>query len=362
VAKLVERPAIEAERLAVAQPPCLEHVWAEPAHRRAENDRGALALLQAFSGLLAVLLRQPLLLRRVLVNAGLLRLLVHDEGVSDGVGHGEAPHAGLRLGVLEVPEAVVGLADRYDLALEVDVAPREAADLPATHPGADREEVRDVGLPGEVELRYELPDGLRLEGAAGLGVPARRVHLGAGVLGDDTVLHEVVEQQLERLVDLVEIGAAGGLAGKGVAGAHGGVHLLERLSRDLRGVGVANVTVDCLEESLVGHVGVLGELAGRTAPRHEVLRALLDGRARPLVHLVVLDLLDELAQGLLRLGVGAVEAPRAGLVLARAGVEPHGDSQLPLAALALGLVLLELDYGALARDLCHGYSPSPTTT
>ena len=163
-------------------------------------------------------------------------------------------------------------------------------------------------------------------------------------------------------MDLVEIGAAGGLAGEGVAGAHGGVHLLERLSRDLRGVGVADVTVDCLEESLVGHVGVLGELAGRTAPRHEVLLALLDGRARPLVHLVVLDLLDELAQGLLRLGVGAVEAPRAGLVLARAGVEPHGDSQLPLAALALGLVLLELDYGALARDLCHGYSPSPTTT
>lgn len=268
MAQLVERPAIKAERLAVAASPAFEGVRVDAVHLRGEDDRGVLGLFEVRLSLLggeraqalfgcAVGVRNrrgcreddcriggcvPTLFLLCLssfflgtaggecLEALTLGSFVGAQRLSHETGHGQVAQACFGLGFLEVAEAVVGVADGDYAVLDVDVAPREAADLPATHPGADREEVYDVRLQGEVELCDELPDGLGLEGAAGLGVPAWRVHLGAGVLGDDTVLHEVVEQQLERLVDLVEIGAAGGFAGEGVAGAHGGVHLLKRLS------------------------------------------------------------------------------------------------------------------------------------
>ena len=111
---------------------------------------------------------------------------------------------------------------------------------------------------------------------------------------------------------------------------------------------------DGLEAAAVAQLGVLRELAGKVATLHEVGGALLEGGAGAPPDAVVLDLLDEVAQGLLGLGVGhVVDAARAGLVLARARVEAHGHAQLPLAALGLGLVLLELDDGALADYLGH---------
>ena len=62
---------------------------------------------------------------------------------------------------------------------------------------------------------------------------------------------------------------------------------------------------------------------------------------------------DEVGEGALGFRVGAVEGACALAVLSRARVDPHAHPQLPFAALAFGLVLLQLDYGACALGF-HG--------
>ena len=65
-------------------------------------------------------------------------------------------------------------------------------------------------------------------------------------------------------------------------------------------------------------------------------------QSRPL-DLVLLDFIDEVTQRLGRLRIGAMERPCLGDMLTRSGILTHGYEKLPLTALALGLVLLELD-------------------
>lgn len=68
--------------------------------------------------------------------------------------------------------------------------------------------------------------------------------------------------------------------------------------------------------------------------------------------LVALNLTYQLAQNGLRLIAHAAEHPCFLQVLLRLGIQPERGAELLLAALSLGLVLLELDDGALA-----GYLP-----
>ena len=176
--------------------------------------------------------------------------------------------------------------------------------------------------------------GLRLEGAA------RGVHLVAGVLDQDAVFHEIVEGPPDRLVYLVEVGSARGFARERVPRAHVGVHLLERRAGDLGHIRITDMTAGGLEEPLVGLVRVVGELTGRAPAPHEVVGALLEGRAGALPHGVVLDLLDEIAQRLLGrwvvAGVDAVDRVRA-LYLPVRGSSPIGTRSCHLRHLDLGL-------------------------
>ena len=243
-------------------------------------------------------------------------------------------------------------------AVEVNIVLREADDLRPPEPEGDCKKVPAVVFGLDVEGLDEAADLSRLEGPLLLGVARRRGHLLTGVLGNHAVLQQVFHEKADNMVEQVKVRAARGLADLRVALAHGGVHVLQRLGLDCGDLGVAYVAACRPEEVLVGLVRVGSEVARGEAAGHEVLRALLERGARANVDPVVLYLGDELSQRRLGLGVGAGEAARAGLVLARPGVHAHAGAQLPLATLALGLVLLELNDGALALDLCHVTSPA----
>lgn len=164
----MEESVIETVHLTVAVPPALGDVGAEPAHACAQHGRVTLGLLNPASA--SVLL---VMFHRIALHAHALRLLVRCERVAREVGHGERTDVCLGPGLLEVGVAVVGMADGYDLVLEVDVAPRKLTNLAALHADADCEEVGDARLLVEVELGDERADGLRLECAARLGVARR---------------------------------------------------------------------------------------------------------------------------------------------------------------------------------------------
>ena len=347
MAQLVEAPAVQAEELAVALPPFAEGIGMHALGVEVEDDGRVL-------GLLAPTLLEPSVKVVAREKVLLLGLLAAQQRVADELGHGEVPHTSVGLRLLEVAERVEVVVDGEHLVVEVDVSPRQRANLAPAEPHRDGEEVADVARGLDLELVDELSHASRREGPLLLGVDFGRRHLVDGVAHDDLALNEVAEHEVEGLVDLVQVGPARRFSRKRVALAHRRVHVLDHLGRDEGDFGLADVAGDGLEAAAVAQLGVLRELAGQVAPLHEVGGALLEGGAGALPDAVVLDLLDEVAQGLLGLGVGHVlDAARAGPVLARARVEAHGDPQLPLAALGLGLVLLELDDGALADYLGH---------
>ena len=242
--------------------------------------------------------------------------------------------------------------------VEVDVAPGQAAYLAAAKAQRCREQ------PGAVVLfrRFQLRDhGVELGGRQGLlrlGVLLGRLGEVGGVGGDAPLAHGLVVDEADHVVQAAHVGAAGGLAREGaLAGAHARVHVVEHGGGDLEEVAVADVGADGLEAAVeLLHAGV-GVVAAGAAVFHEAVALVGEGGAGPARGLAALDLGYEVAKHRLGLGQGAAHALGAGLVLAVARVLAARDAQLPFAALALGLVLFELDDGALAPYARHVNSP-----
>ena len=186
-----------------------------------------------------------------------------------------------------------------------------------------------------------------------LGVHLGRVGAVAGVLDEDPFLDRLLEHERYVVVDLVGAAAAGGLAGKRVALEHGDVYVVEHRRGDGGEVRLADVAAHRLDLPPLALLRRLGDLLSQGAPFEEALAVFLE-RVRGLsLHLVAPDLVHELAQRLLGLCVGTVEAARFGLVLSRSRIEPHGNAELPLAAPALRLALVALDDVAAAFHVCH---------
>lgn len=206
-----------------------------------------------------------------------------------------------------------------------------------------------------VELSHEPADPVGMDGLLGL-----RVHLGwvgavTGVAHEQPLPHGLLEHEGYVVVDLVHVGAAGLSSREGAALHHGHVHLVEDGGRHVLELHVADVAAGCLELPLLLVERGLGDLLLCTAHVEVASAVLLEGEGGAALDPVVLDLVDELAQGGLGLVVRAAEHARLAQVLPRLGVEPKRDAELPLAALVLGLVLLELDYGVLAGYLLLRY-------
>ena len=196
------------------------------------------------------------------------------------------------------------------------------------------------------------------ERALWLGVLLGRLGEVGGVGGDAALAHGLVVDEADHVVEAAHVGAAGGLAREGaLAGAHARVHVVEHCGGDLEEVLLADVGADGLEAAVeLLHAGV-GVVAGRPAVSHEAVALVGEGGAGPARGLAALDLGYEVAEHRLGLGQGAAHALGAGLVLAVARVLAARHAQLPLSALALGLVLFELDDGALAPYARHVSSP-----
>lgn len=355
VPELVEAPAVEPETCAVERPPAAERA-----------GRHALAVVGGDDGRVLGLLQVALLRPAPLVRPselGGLRLLLGKQRVARDLGQREQPHARLGLGLLEVPEAVEAVAHVHDAALEVDVAPRQAADLPAPEPHGDADEVGELAGHRRVDALDESGDLLGLHGALLARVHLGRVGRAARVLHENFLLNCLLEHERYVVVDLVDVGAAGRAAGERVTPEHGDVHVVKHRRRDGGEVRLTDVAARGLELPFLALERGGCDLLLGCADLEEPLAVLLEGVGRAALHLVVLKLLDEAPQGLLCLGeVHVGDAPGAGLVLAGARVEADGHAELPFAALGLWLVLLELDDGALAGDLGHGYSPSSAGT
>ena len=116
-----------------------------------------------------------------------------------------------------------------------------------------------------------------------------------------------------------------------------------------------------LERGLEPAHAVLGEVTAGAPGLYHLGAVVLERDSRARLHAVALYLGYELAQKLGGLGVGALDAAGLAFVLAASRVEPGAHAQLPTAALALGLALLELHDGAFALDLHCAHPLSEAT-
>lgn len=100
------------------------------------------------------------------------------------------------------------MADAHDLPAEVDFAPGQPADPPASEPHRGRNEPGELVGVGCVE---RLNEGTRLVGwdrLLGTHVHLGRDRLVAGVLGKDSLGLGGLEHERDVVVDLVHVGAA----------------------------------------------------------------------------------------------------------------------------------------------------------
>lgn len=104
VAQLMEAPAAEAEKLAVAVSPATEGIGMHALGVEVEHDKRVL-------GLLLPTLLELLMEITARVEVFLLGLLAPQKRLTGEVRHGQSSHTRARLGVLEIPEAIEVVVD-----------------------------------------------------------------------------------------------------------------------------------------------------------------------------------------------------------------------------------------------------------
>lgn len=174
VAELVEGEAFEPELGAVVGPPRAERSRVDTGSPPGGNGRKDLVYL--YVTLLGMAERVGALKLLLLGFAELEQRFAHV------VGQRQQAHAGFGLGLLEVAVHVIRVADVHDAALEVDVLPRQAADLATSQVHGDGDEVGHVAGVRLVEHGNHDVNRIRTYGLLGLGVHLGRVGLEAWVL------------------------------------------------------------------------------------------------------------------------------------------------------------------------------------
>ena len=376
VAQLVVLEPHEVMLLAPLGPPVLEVVDANHGADVGAADRGLAVGHDADLGELGRLAGLPI--------GKVLR--------GDGV-DGERSDTRLRLGRLNLACDGGRLAHADGAAREVNVLPHQPDDLASAHaggePDAHGDDVADAvdaakgvsvsRVPALLALLAALllfthgfvllhlglvdllqkADALLLAERAALGLLAlRRRDEVAGVLGDEVVVHGLLEHVLEQRVQVVHGGA-----GQAVLLADGGVGLLDHLGGNGADGLVAQVRFYALESLAVLADGALGRLAGGLSRRVPRLYHVGEGCGLGLCHLRrvdgLLELVDlaalvivlglDLLEHLLGVGLGAAHGLLDALALRRGGavllddLDGVGHADLP----TLGVVALAVWPGLL---------------
>lgn len=194
-----------------------------------------------------------------------------------------------------------------------------------------------------VELPGELVHLRGLDGLLRLGVHLGRVGPVARIGDGQPLVLGGLEHERYVVVNLVDVGAPGLLARERLALHHGHVHVVEDVGCHLFELEAADVVAGGLELTALAPERRQGNLLLGFPALWVAVAVLLERVGGASLDLVLLDFLDEAAQRLGGFRIGAVEGPCLGDVLVRPWVLARGRAQLPLAAPALGFVLLELD-------------------
>lgn len=199
MAELMQAPTVE---------PVLEEVLGPPAAQARGQDAGAAVV--GDDGAVVGLLDVALLRLAPLVGAGVapeLSLLVGLEHFYGLIRERKHTGARLSLGCLEVASGVIGVANVSYLAVEVDVAPGEPANLTAAQSHDDGEEVRALAVGLRVKGLDELVRLGGREDTLGLGVHLGWICLVARVDHKNPLLLRLLKYESQVVVDLVDVQA-----------------------------------------------------------------------------------------------------------------------------------------------------------